>query len=74
MEPEGSLPPSQEHSTGPYPEPDRIIRRSKLHEEVKRIRVTCAFGGSSEEGGPTMRHPAQATCVVCVFPAARSNQ
>jgi hypothetical protein len=23
MEPEGSLPPSQEPSTGPYPEPDR---------------------------------------------------
>jgi hypothetical protein len=23
MEPEGSLPPSEEPSTGPYPEPDR---------------------------------------------------
>jgi hypothetical protein len=40
MEPEGSLPPSQEPSTGPYPEPDRSNPHQKnLHSSVKYLEL-----------------------------------
>jgi hypothetical protein len=41
MEPEGSLPSSQEHSTGPYPEPDQS---NPSHTILSLLRLGLASG------------------------------